>query len=131
MGPYLVICDPDTGTLRTFRVDRVTEWRNGSEQHLPIIDLPPLAKRVVTHAAGLEILFVGFDSEERGELEAHAVRAGFVVDVAATGRLAYVCIGPRRLVQGLKIAVAVGARAISRSDFEAFVFAGRRPPLDA
>ncbi|QIL78483.1 hypothetical protein G7047_13470 [Diaphorobacter sp. HDW4A] len=96
-GHYIVGNDLESnGAPRTFRKDRITEYLNGSASALkePHSGPPPKLIKAAPEAQRPNILFTGFASALRAQLETDSTAAGLKVVKTVTQNLAFVCAGP-------------------------------------
>lgn len=104
-GRYIVGQCAASRMPRTYRKDRVVRYHNGAEQLLqdPFPPPPPSLERAAGQSSerlrgdkssGPEILFTGFPSVQRADLEQKAMNAGMHVVSSVTRGLSYICGGP-------------------------------------
>lgn len=96
-GHYLVGNDTlSNDAFRTFRKDRVSEYLNGCDALLvtPFAGPPPKIEPAAPEQLRPEILFTGFSSKTRTDLEASSTVAGLKVVKTVTQQLAFLCAGP-------------------------------------
>ena len=96
VGHYIRGYSEGNSAIRTFRKDRITEYFDGADEHLDIPFGSPPPRPVKDQAPDLrpQILFTGFGSVLRAELEAQSDAAGLRVCKTVTKALCYLCIGP-------------------------------------
>ena len=91
VGHYIQGIDTETNSFKTFRKDRVLYYVDGADSMLeqPFSSPPPKVYRAENH--GPEILFTGFKSADRAELEHKATQGGMKVCKSVTNGLSYLC----------------------------------------
>ena len=116
----------DIGAYRTFKKSRVNRYLEGSESMLstpfavqPAVEKPP---------AGLEILFTGFASARRKELETIAKQtAGLKLVKTPTERLRFICCGYNAGPSKVRAAIERGAWVLTEDDFLRLIETGELP----
>lgn len=99
-GYYVIGFCESAGAIRTFRKDRILEYFNGCESALsnPFPGPPPKLQTTQSTSApsdkAFEILFTGFATLKRAELEEAALTAGLHVCASVTKGLMFLCGGP-------------------------------------
>ena len=84
------------GAPRTFRKDRIARYLNGCDALLtdPFQHPPPKPDLSAPEDNKPQILFTGFGSARRAELETATAAAGLAVVKTVIQRLVFVCAGP-------------------------------------
>lgn len=111
--------------LRTFRRDRVVEFLDG--EHLLDSGTTSKATPGPSKDRPLEILFTGFDTESREELEEEAELEGLKVRKSLTKNLDLLCAGPKAGPRKLAEAREQGATVLSEEEFLEFLSTGALP----
>lgn len=111
-----VVCR-DTGEVlraRKWAARARTDVRNSG-----VLDFKPKERHVayVPDDIGVEILFTGFKSSQRQELEDLAEAAGMIVRKSVTKGLSYLCTGPNAGPTKLAQAIDTGASIIELDEF--------------
>ncbi len=96
VGHYIKGFSSGDSAVRTFRKDRITEYLDGAAKHLenPYESAPPRLVKEQPSDQRPQILFTGFASVLRAELEEQSIAAGLNVCKTVTKFLCYLCIGP-------------------------------------
>ncbi len=96
VGHYIKGFSAGSAALRTFRKDRISEYLDGAADRLDIPYSSPPPRPVKDQAPDLrpQILFTGFGSVLRADLEAQSIAAGLRVCKTVTQNLCYLCTGP-------------------------------------
>ncbi|MDO8908896.1 MAG: BRCT domain-containing protein [Pseudohongiella sp.] len=114
------------GEGRTFRKDRILRFISGDE----LLQIPSVSQSKSTQKAKVsktEILFTGFSSEDRLELEQKAKNAGMMVRKSVTQNLHYLCAGENAGPNKIAEAEHAGTIIIDESEFNDLVELGLVP----
>ncbi|CAJ0700458.1 hypothetical protein LMG18102_03224 [Ralstonia mannitolilytica] len=120
--------------FRTFRKDRVIQYLYGCDSLLrnPRPSGPPPVR--VANSAGmeragerLEILFTGFPSAQRAELEQRAADAGLHVCKTVTQGLHFLCVGPNAGPSKIRKSRERGSYIVSYEQLLALLETGELP----
>ena len=95
-GNYLTGIEPLSGSVRTFRKDRIGRYLDGSEALLldPFPLPPPRLEKNRARDNRPQILFTGFSAPLRERLEQACEEAGLHVVNTVTQGLVFLCAGP-------------------------------------
>lgn len=93
-GHYIVGIDKSDNRYKTYLKYKVSEYIDGSENYVNEPFPTPPVRIDKTNIHQPEILFTGFSSAPRLNLERKASRAGLHVCKSVTVNLAYLCTGP-------------------------------------
>ena len=96
VGHYIQGFSLGNTAVRTFRKDRITEYLDGAADHLdnPYESAPTRLSRERPADQQPQILFTGFASTLRAELEEQCTSSGLQVCKTVTKFLTYLCVGP-------------------------------------
>lgn len=113
------------GETRTFRRDRVLQFLDGSETLLAGASIPRELSRQSTASTGApEILFTGFDSLTREQLESQAAGNGMKVRKSLTQNLGFLCTGPNAGPSKVAQAADRGITILDEKGFYDFLTTG-------
>jgi hypothetical protein len=130
VGCYIEGIDAAANKLKTFRKDRVVEYLGGAEALLDDPFCAPPPKPVKHHDDRPELLFTGFPSVQRANLERIADEAGFKVVQSVTQHLAYLCAGPNAGPAKVGASRAQGVFIVSEPQFRQLSETGELPDDD-
>jgi|GEM_PF-3150776 len=127
-GVYIEGFCHEVEDIRTFRRDRIVEFLLGEELLGPAKPTEErTAKAPKSSERAMEILFTGFSSEERDDLESDAEDHGLLVRKTVTKKLTFVCAGPRAGATKLSQARAQGCTILTEDEFQAMLATGELP----
>ena len=95
-GHYLTGHDSHSGSVKTFRKDRIERYMDDAESALqtPFSPPPPRVHRDKARDERPQILFTGFPSVQRAALEQRCEAGGLHVVKTVTQGLVFLCAGP-------------------------------------
>lgn len=103
------------GDVRTFRRDRIVEFIKGEDLVGPMLE--EIDPEPIFTGPAMEILFTGFSSDDREDLEADAEEAGLIIRKTITKNLNFVCAGPRAGATKLRQAQERRAVILDKNQF--------------
>lgn len=132
VGYYIEGVCTHAHAVRTFRKDRVVEYRDGCDALLsdPRPGPPPTVSRTreATNTSGeLQILFTGFPAAQRTALEGRATDAGLHVAKTVTQGLQFLCVGPNAGPAKVRKARAQSAYIVDQVQLIALLETGELP----
>ncbi|MDP2128170.1 MAG: BRCT domain-containing protein [Pseudohongiella sp.] len=114
------------GDVRTFRKDRILRFISGNE----LLQIGSISQSKATQkpkVSKIEILFTGFSSGDRAELEKKAQTAGMLVRKSVTRNLHYLCAGENAGPNKISEAEDAGTTIIDESEFNDLLELGLVP----
>lgn len=124
-GKYIKGYCLSSGATRTFRRDRVLEFLDGEA----LLQAAPAASAPIPQPPDrpMEILFTGFKTDIRQELEDEAESEGMVVRKSLTKNLDFLCAGPNAGPRKLSEAKGKGVTVMDEAAFLEFLDTGALP----
>lgn len=129
-GHYIIGNDGSAGGLpRTFRKDRISQYLFDCDSVLvsPFAGPPPKLSRSAPEEARPQILFTGFGSSLRSDLERQCADSGLKVVKTVTRQLSFLCAGPNAGPSKVEKSRIQGVFIVTESDLPELLESGVLP----